>query len=212
MYPNLWLLILVPEIFFKSENLLFLLILLLSYILGIIDTLFRPFSESIQEDATINPLYTLIILVVFLLNPVIVALAFHESRHLIATYFPLWRNLLVSILGILMLLIGGLITITGRYQLKQFGEGVLKIEDNHQLITTGIFKYIRHPIYAGGVIGIFGFYCAFQSLIVLFAVFIIYFIVFRHRLLFEEELLIQEFGDQYKEYMKQTKRLIPFLY
>jgi protein-S-isoprenylcysteine O-methyltransferase Ste14 len=109
-------------------------------------------------------------------------------------------------------MIGGLFVITGRYQLKQFGSGVLTIEDNHQLITTGIFRFIRHPIYAGGIIGVFGFYFAFHSLIVLIVLTITYFIIFRHRLLFEEKLLVEEFGEDYREYVKQTKKLIPYLY
>ncbi|MFX0181843.1 MAG: methyltransferase family protein [Candidatus Hodarchaeota archaeon] len=212
MYLNLWLLILAPEIFFESENLIFLLVLILTYFIGIIDTSIRPFSESIQKDATINPIYSLIILILFLINPVIVTLSFYESELLISYYLPFWDNLIVSLLGIFILVLGGLFVILGRYQLKQFGSGVLTIEDNHELITTGIFRYIRYPIYAGGIIGVFGFYFAFHSLITLIAMTITYFIIFRHRLLFEEKLLLEEFGDKYREYMKQTKKIIPFLY
>jgi protein-S-isoprenylcysteine O-methyltransferase Ste14 len=118
----------------------------------------------------------------------------------------------VTFLGILILIVGGIIVITGRYQLKQFGSGVLNIEENHQLITSGIFRYIRHPIYSGALLGVFGFYLAYRSLIVLIAVSIIHFLIFKHRLLFEEGILTEEFGEEYKEYMKRTKRLIPYLY
>ncbi|MFX0123848.1 MAG: methyltransferase family protein [Candidatus Hodarchaeota archaeon] len=212
VYPNLWLLILAPDIYFKPENLIFLLTLLISYIMGIIDTIVRPFSESIEEDWSINRLYTLIILILFLMNPIIIALAFYESKLIIANYFPIWDTLPVVILGILIFLIGGCITITGRYQLKQFGEGVLDVKDDQTLITSGIFRYIRHPIYAGGVIGVIGFYLAFRSFFVLIVIWIIYFLIFRHRLLFEEKMMIEAFGDEYRKYMKQTKRLIPFIY
>ncbi len=212
VYPNLWLLLLAPDIYFKPENLIFLLTLLLSYLLGIIDTIFRPFSESIEEDWTTNRLYSLIILSLFLLNPVIIALSFYESKLFISQYFPIWDSLAIAILGVLIFLIGGCITITGRYQLKQYGEGILDVKDDQTLITSGIFGYIRHPIYAGGVVGIIGFYLAFRSLFVLIAIWIIYFMIFRHRLLFEEKMMIEAFGDEYREYMKRTKRLIPFLY
>ena len=90
--------------------------------------------------------------------------------------------------------------------------GILDVKDDQTLITSVIFRYIHHPIYAGGVVGIFGFYLAFRSPFVLIAVWIIYFIVFRHRLHFEEKMMIEAFGDEYREYMKRTKRLIPFLY
>jgi protein-S-isoprenylcysteine O-methyltransferase Ste14 len=212
VYPNLWLLLLAPDIFFKAENFIFLLTLLISYITGIVDTIFRPFSESIEEDWTINRLYSLIIIVLFLINPIIVALGFYESKLIIAKYLPIWDTIYVSILGILILMMGGCITVAGRYQLKQFGQGVLDVKENQFLITTGIFRYIRHPIYAGGVIGIIGFYLAFRSMFVLIAIWIIYFTIFRHRLLFEEKMMNEAFGDKYKEYMKKTKRLIPFIY
>lgn len=212
VYPNFWLILLAPDIYFKPENLGFLLTLLISYILGIIDTIFRPFSESIEEDWSTNRLYSMIIVVLFLLNPVIITLSFYESKLIIANYIPVWNTPVVSLLGILILLIGGFITITGRYQLRQFGYGILDVKDDQFLITTGIFGYIRHPIYAGGVVGIIGFYLAFRSIFVLIIIWIIYFLIFRHRLLFEEKMMLDAFGDQYKEYMKRTKRLIPFVY
>ncbi|UCG00945.1 MAG: isoprenylcysteine carboxylmethyltransferase family protein [Candidatus Heimdallarchaeota archaeon] len=212
VYPNFWLLLLASDIYFKPENLIFLLTLLISYIMGIIDTIIRPFSESIEEDWTTNRLYTMIILALFLFNPIIIALSFYESKLIVANYFPTWNTLPVSILGIFILMIGGCITITGRYQLKQFGEGVLNVKEDQTLITTGIFSYIRHPIYAGGIIGVFGLYLAFGSFFVLIGIWISYFVVFRHRLLFEEKMMTEAFGDEYREYMKHSKRLIPFLY
>jgi len=212
VYPNFWLLLLAPDIFFKPENLLFLLTLVVSYILGIIDTIIRPFSESIEEDWATNRLYSLIIVVLFLVNPVIVALSFYESRLIINNYLSVVDTPLLAVPGILILVIGGYFTITGRYQLKQFGQGVLDVKKEQTLITTGIFRYIRHPIYAGGIIGVFGFYLAFRSLFILIFMTIAYFVIFRHRLLFEEDMMVESFGDEYKEYMKQTKRLFPFLY
>jgi len=57
-----------------------------------------------------------------------------------------------------------------------------------------------------------GSYLAFRSVVMLVLVSTLDFIVIRHRVLFEEEMLVEEFGDEYREYMKRTKRLIPFLY
>ena len=39
---------------------------------------------------------------------------------------------------------------------------------------------------------------------------IIYFLIMRHRRSYEEEMLIEEFGDQYTDYMKKTKEKIPY--
>jgi protein-S-isoprenylcysteine O-methyltransferase Ste14 len=141
-----------------------------------------------------------------------VILAFHENRLLIAGSLPLWDKPVVSYLRLLLLIIGSAISVTGRAQLARFGSGVLHIEDDHRLITTGVFGYIRNPVYAGGILGLVGIYMAFRSVIMFILVSLLYFIVIRHRLLFEEEMLVEEFGDEYLEYMERTKRLIPYLY
>ena len=212
VYPQLWYLYLIPELFFDPRYLLSLSALLITYLVGLIDTYFRPFSESIRGDLKTNPVYNVIILGLFILNPLLVVLAFQENRLLIAGSLPIWDDSLVSYFGLLLLIVGSAVSVTGRAQLAKFGSGVLHIEDDHRLITTGVFGYIRHPVYAGGILGLVGIYMAFRSVIMLILVSTLYFIVIRHRLLFEEEMLVEEFSDEYREYMKRTKRLIPLLY
>jgi protein-S-isoprenylcysteine O-methyltransferase Ste14 len=41
--------------------------------------------------------------------------------------------------------------------------------------------------------------------------FVVYFKILNDRAIYEEELLMNEFGDEYKEYMKNSKKFIPFL-
>ncbi|UCH03139.1 MAG: isoprenylcysteine carboxylmethyltransferase family protein [Candidatus Bathyarchaeota archaeon] len=135
-----------------------------------------------------------------------------RARQLIAYTFPTWDNPVVSLLGIFVLSIGGIVTVSGRAQLAKYGSGILRIKNDHKLITTGVFRYIRHPIYAGGFLGVIGLYLSFRSILILTSISLIHFFVIRYRLLFEEQLLLQEFGDHYKNYMKRTKRLIPFIY
>jgi len=118
----------------------------------------------------------------------------------------------VSVIGILFIILGGIVTVTGRAQLSRFGSGIIHIEDDHALITTGVYKYIRHPIYAGGLLGIVGIYMSFRSLLTLTSVTVIYFLIMRHRISYEEKMLIEEFGDQYTDYMKKTKKMIPSFY
>jgi len=74
----------IPELFFDPKNLIFVSAILLSYVIGIVDTYFRPFSESIQKDVTTNPLYNMILLALFVFNPLLVILAFQENRLLVA--------------------------------------------------------------------------------------------------------------------------------
>ena len=92
VYPQLWYLYLIPELFFDPENLLSLSAILITYLVGLIDTYFRPFSESIRGDLKTNPVYNFILLGLFILNPLLVILAFHENRLLIAGSLPFWDN------------------------------------------------------------------------------------------------------------------------
>jgi protein-S-isoprenylcysteine O-methyltransferase Ste14 len=81
-----------------------------------------------------------------------------------------------------------------------------------QLVTNGIFKYIRHPHYTSLIIIGFGlalfFYSLFALLISLIAIPIIIWSV-----LDEEKYLIKQYGVEYLEFMKKTPwRLIPRIY
>jgi protein-S-isoprenylcysteine O-methyltransferase Ste14 len=164
------------------------------------------------KDVSTNPVYNIIILALFIFNPMLIIAAFKENRQFIASAFSIWDNPIISLFGVIILIIGGFVTVFGRAQLSKYGSGVLRIKNDHRLITTGIFSYIRHPVYTGGLMGIIGIYLSFRSIIMLFVVSTLYFFVIRHRLLFEEQLLLKKFGEEYRNYMKRTKRLFPFLY
>lgn len=211
VYPQLWYLWLIPELFTDSTYRLMLAAIVISYVVGVIDTYYRPFSESIRGDLETNPVYNLVLLGLFILNPLLVVAAFNEGP-IVARLLPFWGNPPVSVVGITLLAVGGAVTAAGRAQLAGYGSGVLHVDEDQMLVTSGVYGVIRHPIYGGGLIGVVGFYVAFRSLVVLVAVTALYFAVIRHRLLFEERMLVDKFGDEYREYMQKTKRLIPYVY
>jgi protein-S-isoprenylcysteine O-methyltransferase Ste14 len=211
VYPQAWYLWLAPELFTDHTLRLMLAAILVSYVIGILDTYFRPFSENIRGDFETNPMYSYTMVGLFLLNPLFVVAASREQAA-IAQLLPVWGNPLVSVAGIVLLITGGAVTVAGRAQLGKYGSGIIQIEEGHRLVTTGIYGLIRRPIYGGGLVGLVGLYLAFRSLIVLVAVTAVYFVVIKHRLLFEERMLMEEFGDEYKAYMKKTSRLIHYVY
>ena len=81
-----------------------------------------------------------------------------------------------------------------------------------RLCTTGPFKYVKHPIYAGGIwFGFLGMSLLFNSWIVLFQPIISFFII---SLLVrkEEKMMTGIFGEEYQRYAARTGRLFPRLF
>ena len=120
--------------------------------------------------------------------------------------------------GAFLIFIGGLLELTVRFTLiEKAGFGGLAatkrllITDKHTLITNGVFRHIRHPLYLGRIVMDFGIALAASSLwgAVLMAVSAPCFLI---RIRFEEEMLVEEFGEAYREYKRHTKMLIPWVY
>ena len=88
----------------------------------------------------------------------------------------------------------------------------LTIKPGHQLITTGIYSRVQHPIYLSYILLFVGFCTLLQSSISLILLVIVCMIWFGNRIMIEEKMLLQEFGEDYKTYQQQTKRLFPFIY
>ena len=88
--------------------------------------------------------------------------------------------------------------------------GQLELRAQHQLITTGPYSRVRHPMYTVYLIFNLGMLLAAANwlliLIILAGVLVLY-----PRMLAEENMLLDEFGEEYRAYMQQTGRLIPKL-
>nr|WP_312902037.1 isoprenylcysteine carboxylmethyltransferase family protein [Chryseobacterium taichungense] len=75
-----------------------------------------------------------------------------------------------------------------------------------------VFINIRHPSYAFSLVTSLGLGLYLNNWLSLLLAFIIPFIAFSYRITIEERTLIEQFGDEYLEYRKKTKKLIPFVY
>ena len=130
-----------------------------------------------------------------------------------AFYFNIWK-----ILGIILLSIGGVIEFWLRIILvnkanfsNHFSTMLLKINNNHQLVTRGPFKHIRHPMYTGFILQVIG--IGLLSFSIYGSIFLMIGLAFYiPRIQIEENMLIKKFGNEYIEYQKKTKKFIPFIY
>jgi len=86
----------------------------------------------------------------------------------------------------------------------------LEFQEDHKLITTGPYRYVRHPMYLGIFTYTMGLMMiSLDVLVILFFAFTIW--VNYRRIPREEQMLIQKFGDEYIEYSKRSGRLLPQL-
>jgi protein-S-isoprenylcysteine O-methyltransferase Ste14 len=86
------------------------------------------------------------------------------------------------------------------------------ITSKARLKTDGLYKQIRHPSYLGMLLVVAGFSAAMNSAYSFLIFFVPVFIAVIYRISVEERLLMNEFGESYSEYKKETKKLIPGIY
>jgi protein-S-isoprenylcysteine O-methyltransferase Ste14 len=116
-----------------------------------------------------------------------------------------------NIIGAILFSIGLLIRLIAAYTLGMNYSSFLVIRKNHKLIKRGLYKYVRHPVYTGVFIGAFAI-PVYTSSIPGFLMFLLSIPLFMYRMEIEERMLIEEFGDEYRDYMENTWRLVPFIY
>lgn len=88
----------------------------------------------------------------------------------------------------------------------------LEIRESHQIVRAGVYRRIRHPMYAS-----FWLWALAQAFLLPNAVaalsgLVAIAILFFTRIDFEERMLTEAFGDDYRAYMRETKRIIPGIY
>lgn len=86
------------------------------------------------------------------------------------------------------------------------------IADDHKLITRGLYGIIRHPSYTGSLLSFLGLGLAFSNWYSLVIVVLPITAAFMYRIKVEEAALLEFFGEQYRQYASETKRLIPIIY
>jgi protein-S-isoprenylcysteine O-methyltransferase Ste14 len=88
----------------------------------------------------------------------------------------------------------------------------LQVRESHKLISDGIYRRVRHPMYTA-----FWLWAVAQALLLPnwcagCAGLVGFGILFFGRVKKEEELMLESFGDDYREYMSRTSRVIPWIY
>jgi protein-S-isoprenylcysteine O-methyltransferase len=86
------------------------------------------------------------------------------------------------------------------------------IAADHRLVEAGPYRLLRHPSYTGALLAFLGLGICLDNWVSLALLMVPASVVFLRRMRIEENALLETFGERYRDYMRRTRRLIPFIY
>jgi protein-S-isoprenylcysteine O-methyltransferase Ste14 len=126
-------------------------------------------------------------------------------------YVQLWPSVFLPFwLGAALTVAGLLFAVWAREHLGRNWSHSVTIKQGHELITTGPYALVRHPIYTGILTGFLGTAIA-VSQVRGFIAFAFIFLGFWVKLRMEEQWMRSQFGETYATYARQTASLVPYL-
>jgi protein-S-isoprenylcysteine O-methyltransferase Ste14 len=139
---------------------------------------------------------------------------------LLQAYLPAWTDRhdiwcidgdTVRWIGVALLAAGGALRLWPVFILGNRFSGLVAIQEQHTLVTNGIYRNIRNPSYLGLLVGALGWSLAFRSWVgvILTGLMIPPLVA---RMTSEERLLHDHFGADYDAYRARTARLVPGIY
>jgi len=122
---------------------------------------------------------------------------------------------LLDVLGLILYAAGCLFMLWARRTLgKMWGISTsqqVKLFDDHQIIQSGPYAFVRNPMYFGWAVAMFGLILLYPVWMVLL-MFLLSMVTFIGRAYREDAALAGRFGEAWTEYKKRTKFLVPFIY
>jgi protein-S-isoprenylcysteine O-methyltransferase Ste14 len=178
------------------------LIYLVSEILLTLTRRSRSKTGTKQDHSTLGIIW--LVIAVSIMVGVFVALNFTAAA------LPYGRMFATA--GVVLFISGLLLRWWAIITLGRFFTVDVTIEKDHELVERGPFRVVRHPSYTGVLLAFVGFALSLCNWAALLAILLPIGAAFIHRMNVEEDALSHALGSHYAEYMKRTKRLVPFVY
>ena len=131
-----------------------------------------------------------------------VPVSFLNERFLPGAAWPFWFAAVLTAVGLLF-------TVWARVYIGRNWSGVVTIKQGHELIDTGPYAVVRHPIYTGLLIAFIGSAVARGEWRGVLAVLIAWAALWR-KLRLEERWMIERFGEKYVAYRGRVPALVPW--
>jgi protein-S-isoprenylcysteine O-methyltransferase Ste14 len=113
-----------------------------------------------------------------------------------------------NLIGIVVLFLGIGLSVGGSNKFNQVGTNIQTFEEPDILITDGLFKYSRNPMYLGFLTGLLGLFIILGAVSPIILVFIFLIITDKWYITFEEQMMLRKFGKKYIDYQSVTRRWI----
>lgn len=114
-----------------------------------------------------------------------------------------------GILGVALCVVGMGLAIWARAHLGRNWGPPMSVKENPELVTTGPYAYVRHPIYAGLWLMLLGSGIAQSASLLVGLIVVGAYFFYSART--EEKMMLQRFPDDYRAHMKRTKMFVPFV-
>ena len=116
----------------------------------------------------------------------------------------------VFLFGTAVLVASLALAVWARRHLGPYWSGTITVKEEHRLIRSGPYSFVRHPIYTGIVAGMVGTAIALGELRGVLSVLLLL-AAYLRKIRIEEKWLVERFGQIYVDYRKKVKALIPFV-
>lgn len=118
--------------------------------------------------------------------------------------------LIFRIIGLILFALFAWLQVKSFKNLKSYYSQDISLQKNHQIISTGIHKTIRHPQYISQILSDLFFGIAIGSYIIITLVLVVQLPLFILRAKKEETMMLDFFGETYSEYKKRSGFIFPF--
>lgn len=185
------------------------LILNMCYFIWLVPEIIHTFSHRIKTSSPANDYHSNLVLRLSL--GIAVLLGNWLMR--VETWGTIsWHPVLIFGLGVMLVLSGVAFRWYAIHVLGKYFSVRLGVQPGQTVLKEGPYRWIRHPSYSGSLVTMLGLGLAFTNWLCLVSVPLIVFVGYIYRANIEEQMLISALGNPYREYMRNTKRFIPFIY
>lgn len=115
-------------------------------------------------------------------------------------------------LGVFLILAGVGLRYTAIRQLGISFSVNVGVPEGTDLKRDGLYSLVRHPSYTGELLSFLGVAVVYAYPVSSLSAFMLPTAAFLYRIHMEEKILVESFGERYKEYQKETKKVVPFIY